>query len=274
MAAPARGSVSLSQRIAVALLGIVLALWLRGCTSGEIYSSMTFATIRHYNGVELWETGHNPLNASFQVIGFTERWGFYHVTGVEAGHRVDIFIAPHWLFLILLVPPGLWLGLATARQIKRRRRAREGRCVSCGYSLAGNTTDICPECGARLKSKPFTFQREGIEVSEGTVGVNGKELYILNVSTSITAANPIQAQIKRVNEAMRSWLRERQDDCGRLIISVDAERADEQKIASWVMRLISQNIPEAAILKKIDVELVLRDESGKPYNRMTLGTPA
>jgi hypothetical protein len=49
-----------------------------------------------------------------------------------------------WMLLdgIATELPG-WLGRA-----KLKRRAREGRCLSCGYDLRGNPQSrICPECG-------------------------------------------------------------------------------------------------------------------------------
>jgi hypothetical protein len=33
--------------------------------------------------------------------------------------------------------------------VRRHHRRRRGLCVRCGYNLAGNTTGVCPECGAQ-----------------------------------------------------------------------------------------------------------------------------
>ncbi len=30
---------------------------------------------------------------------------------------------------------------------RRQRRRKEGRCLDCGYDLAGNVSGVCPECG-------------------------------------------------------------------------------------------------------------------------------
>jgi len=41
--------------------------------------------------------------------------------------------------LVLLVPwPGDWL------------QSKRGRCTKCGYDLRGNTSGVCPECGAAV----------------------------------------------------------------------------------------------------------------------------
>jgi hypothetical protein len=31
-----------------------------------------------------------------------------------------------------------------------RKRIKKGLCLSCGYSLIGNTSGVCPECGTRV----------------------------------------------------------------------------------------------------------------------------
>lgn len=38
------------------------------------------------------------------------------------------------------------------RKRRRRLRARQGRCASCGYDLTGNESGVCPECGQPVES--------------------------------------------------------------------------------------------------------------------------
>lgn len=40
--------------------------------------------------------------------------------------------------------------IAFAIHARRAWRRRAGRCMSCGYSLAGNASGVCPECGAAV----------------------------------------------------------------------------------------------------------------------------
>lgn len=56
-----------------------------------------------------------------------------------------------WIISIPLWIPAAASAAALAppvfMSLRRRRHLKAGRCVGCGYSLAGLTGDICPECG-------------------------------------------------------------------------------------------------------------------------------
>jgi hypothetical protein len=59
-------------------------------------------------------------------------------------------VAPAWPAAVALaILPALWV----AQTARRRRRARMGRCPTCGYDLRA-TPDRCPECGASVKAAP------------------------------------------------------------------------------------------------------------------------
>lgn len=49
-------------------------------------------------------------------------------------------------FLLILAPIPFLLFLVP--HIRRWHRRRKGRCLECGYSLTGNLSGVCPECGA------------------------------------------------------------------------------------------------------------------------------
>ncbi|HET6246769.1 MAG TPA: hypothetical protein VFE47_03645 [Tepidisphaeraceae bacterium] len=53
-------------------------------------------------------------------------------------------IIPLWLITLLAVPLPM---VMTAGALRRWRRRRAGRCVNCGYSMTGNVSGACPECG-------------------------------------------------------------------------------------------------------------------------------
>jgi rubrerythrin len=41
----------------------------------------------------------------------------------------------------------LFLKISGPRTWQRNLRTKRGQCLACGYSLAGNRSGICPECG-------------------------------------------------------------------------------------------------------------------------------
>jgi hypothetical protein len=57
-------------------------------------------------------------------------------------------LLPLWIpFLLVAIPTGIifW---------RDRRRIPPGHCLRCGYSLTGNKSGVCPECGTGVGSKP------------------------------------------------------------------------------------------------------------------------
>ena len=63
------------------------------------------------------------------------------------------------LVLLLLILPGWW-GFCFAIDLRRRSAARRqfaarsaNRCTCCGYSLEGNASGICPECGTPVAAE-------------------------------------------------------------------------------------------------------------------------
>lgn len=57
-----------------------------------------------------------------------------------------------YLDLPLWMPIGAFGTWRTAVWIRDRRRFGKGRCPACAYDLRGNTTGVCPECGAAAGS--------------------------------------------------------------------------------------------------------------------------
>lgn len=87
------------------------------------------------------------------------------LTGVELPHRASRWLADDaawrrrlpttilWpgvlvnTFLYAAVLAALFLGVGSLRRACRRCCER---CITCGYSLAGNTSGVCPECGSSV----------------------------------------------------------------------------------------------------------------------------
>jgi hypothetical protein len=97
-----------------------------------------------------------PAKIDFQFGSEQHEWGFTwgsfdFLPQGNRGHNFSYeFIAPIWAFEVLLLPfPLLWIFV----RIRARRRFQTGQCVACGYNLTGNTSGLCPECGANVERK-------------------------------------------------------------------------------------------------------------------------
>jgi len=65
----------------------------------------------------------------------------------------EIHVIPHWVVVAVSSPlPAVFLCIAIARAIRRRRASRRGLCLICGYDLRASP-DVCPECGAVVKGR-------------------------------------------------------------------------------------------------------------------------
>lgn len=59
-----------------------------------------------------------------------------------------LFAAGWWMLL--------GLPMVVYNVIRRRGLRRRGRCPRCGYDLSGLNSDVCPECGTRVRAEALT----------------------------------------------------------------------------------------------------------------------
>jgi hypothetical protein len=59
------------------------------------------------------------------------------------------FLAPCWFLVLVLAAYPTWAFIHGP--LLRYRRRRRGECVDCGYSLTGNVSGVCPECGTKTE---------------------------------------------------------------------------------------------------------------------------
>ncbi|MBI4578634.1 MAG: hypothetical protein HY718_02975 [Planctomycetes bacterium] len=77
--------------------------------------------------------------------------------GRTEGRRMTGFDLRLWgPFVVFMVYPGV----AFRAWLIRRRRPSRGLCLHCGYNLAGNTSGVCPECGAAVLGQRSVPRRE------------------------------------------------------------------------------------------------------------------
>lgn len=105
----------------------------------------------HHKAIEHVHIAPSPHNH----FGFgSNRGDWSKAPGGATTHYASLTV-PLW-FLILLA--SLLPAMNLRRMLVRRNRLRRGRCLHCGYNLFGNSSRICPECGAPVltkRAKPF-----------------------------------------------------------------------------------------------------------------------
>jgi hypothetical protein len=95
-----------------------------------------------YTGVEPMP-GFQPAQGKF---GFAYR--FVRIPAGQLTYVDQQLRFPGWVPVVLLVLiPARWFSCRT----RLRRRQVAGACLACGYSLTGNTSGTCPECGTPIK---------------------------------------------------------------------------------------------------------------------------
>ena len=103
-------------------------------------------TDRMTPGQTLWFAGQLDMHCTDTQTLFSQV-GPKVTSGTEAYFRFPLWFP----FLMTSILPFLWL----------RRRLKRA-CKECGYSLTGNTSGTCPECGTRYS---YTFPRPGMIVA-------------------------------------------------------------------------------------------------------------
>jgi hypothetical protein len=72
---------------------------------------------------------------------------------LPAGAIVQWWVFSHW------IPAAITAIMPTIFVLNRRRGGKRGQacCSSCGYSLTGNVSGVCPECGTQVPSRKCGF---------------------------------------------------------------------------------------------------------------------
>ena len=100
--------------------------------AGPVAPSLEKGTERQWHGFEL------QSRLSVEPIS--------KALALDSGSRS--VAVPDWSLLVAAAAiPAAWLLRLALRWLKRRRAAKAGRCRVCNYSLTGNISGICPECG-------------------------------------------------------------------------------------------------------------------------------
>jgi hypothetical protein len=101
----------------------------------------------------------------FKFIGWkTFGWSRYAYQKLRTGQTVSGFALyfPHWSMLVVF---GLFPLVRVRSWFRRRRLAKSGRCVRCGYELCGLSEPRCPECGTPFERRAPKREDAGSETT-------------------------------------------------------------------------------------------------------------
>lgn len=101
---------------------------------------------------------HEQVSSGTQRIA-VNRWRPSITVGTNGPNvRISIYRLPIWIPLVAAMVTAAWLYLP----LWRLRQARKAdlppgpRCRTCGYSLIGNSSGRCPECGTEVPERRDT----------------------------------------------------------------------------------------------------------------------
>ncbi len=111
-----------------------------------------------------------------------------------------------------------------------------------------------------------------MKVMEGSKksGLFSKD-YSLAITCVISAENPIDSEIRHVNEAMINWFNSRRKSCKAMVLVYLAEPAFHEAIVTRTSDMLNQNFEYTAIIQQLKVELHLLDAVGKPVKSLEIG---
>jgi hypothetical protein len=100
----------------------------------------------------LWDEFDPRLKKKWLFLAPRLGIGYYQDTSryrwqTASGTNHSLYF-PHWLAILIL---GIWPAWWYSRIWTRRRRARRGCCIQCGYDLRASP-DRCPECGRQINT--------------------------------------------------------------------------------------------------------------------------
>ncbi|MFQ5414092.1 MAG: hypothetical protein ACE5E6_06500 [Phycisphaerae bacterium] len=147
--------------ISIVALHVLIGIWVIGVVRPETFRYRDFgdatSLLLFFDGglarLTCWVSTDPPAD-TFQT-GF-ELYGFgmeaaANITPTNKVNRKYRVMLPIWALLGTCM---FYPALAFFRgPFTRMRRRRLNRCVPCGYSLIGNTSGVCPECGSIIPTR-------------------------------------------------------------------------------------------------------------------------
>lgn len=143
-----------------------------------------FYQFSHESSEPLWM-------AYFRPAGIAVLKGLPVRIWTKTSHTHYVSIAPWWPFLVCAAYPLL---VVIRKAFRGGRREGRGECLTCGYSLTGNTSGVCPECGTRIRPGLARFLielglRRTTVVLSASIGTALVSYYAICVAVWLSTAN-------------------------------------------------------------------------------------
>ena len=139
----------------VVISSVVTVAWAVSlyCGFGHSKNDITIAAVNgHVVCVCVAAIGKSTDGGWFVDRSPASSGSFTWLPGVErralAVGVIVVYHLPLWMPLLLIAVP------TTILFWRDRRRIPPGCCRVCGYDLTGNTSGVCPECGAGINRSP------------------------------------------------------------------------------------------------------------------------
>ena len=147
--------------ILIVLLLVCCSLWVASSLWKITWISSDGRLSLHiYSGESaiIWrfETDETPRSGLIVHKYHPPSWHWWPAVWIGPDHpQIWAFTVTFWLPTLLLALP---LAISASPWARRRRRAKQGLCIRCGYDLSGTDHNLCSECGT--KREPLETQPE------------------------------------------------------------------------------------------------------------------
>jgi len=141
--------VKLIRVILIVLLLICCSLWVASYWKLWWVSSDGPLAIGLWNGSFIFDRTVSDFSVSgLFITGFDDlETHWWPVVGITTSPEFWMLKGTFWLPTLLLALP---LAISASPWARRRRRAKQGLCIRCGYDLSGASHTLCPECGTEV----------------------------------------------------------------------------------------------------------------------------
>ena len=138
--------------ILIVLLLMCCTLWVASYWEITWVSSDGLLFLNFWTGslqIGLVDVDSSPGHYGLSIDGYRDLNTYWWPVGwIYFDPGMWLFVGAFWFPTLLLALP---LAISASPWARRRRRAKQGLCIRCGYDLSGTDHTLCPECGKEIR---------------------------------------------------------------------------------------------------------------------------